>query len=60
MNEINSVENNYLQFDDISIVDQHLIYAACSSKRSLEQIDLKRDSVGIKGTVVTVVPYHES
>ena len=58
--EINFVENNSLQFDDISIVDQHLIYGACSSKRSLEQIHLKRDSVGIQGTAVTVVSYHES
>ena len=53
--EINFVENNSFQFDDISIVDQHLIYGACSSKRSLEQIHLKRDSVGIQGTAVTVV-----
>ena len=58
--EINFVENNSLQFDDISIVDQHLIYGACLSKQSLGQIHLKRDSVGIQGTSVTVVSYHES
>ena len=52
--EINFAEDNSLKFEDISIVDEHLIYAACSSKRSLEQISLKRDSVGIQGTTVTI------
>lgn len=41
-------ESNSLQFDDILIVDQHLIHGARSSTRSVEQIHLKRDSVGIQ------------
>ena len=58
--EINFAEDNSLQFDDIAIVDQQLIYAACSSKRSIEQLHFKRDSVGIQGTADTVIPYKES
>ncbi len=57
--EINFPGNNHLLFDDIAIVDKDLLFAACFSNRSIVQINLVFDSVGIQGAISTILLYSQ-